>query len=68
MKPGQYEAYMQWRANMVDFADDLDDDEAAHNIIWDASDPEAREDFNMLLAFKTLDQVSYTEMKLMERQ
>ncbi|CZQ81036.1 Hypothetical protein Tpal_149 [Trichococcus palustris] len=68
MKPGQYEAYIQWRASMVDFAEDLDDDEAAHNIIWGANDPDAREDFNLLLAFKSLDQVSFNEMKLMEIQ
>jgi hypothetical protein len=68
MKPGQYEAYIKWRNNMVDLSDDLDEDEAAHTLIWDAADPEARDDFNLLLAFMTLDQVSHHEMKLLEKQ
>ena len=68
MKPGQYEAYIKWRDNMVDLSEDLDEDEAAHTLIWDASDPEARDDFNLLLAFMTLDQVSQNEMKQLEKQ
>ena len=27
MKPGQYEAYIKWRDNMVDLSEDLDEDE-----------------------------------------
>ena len=68
MKPGQYEAYIKWRDNMVDLSEDLDEDEAAHTLIWDAADPEARDDFNLLLAFMTLDQVSQNEMKQLEKQ
>ena len=68
MKPGQYEAYINWRDNMVDLSEDLDEDEAAHTLIWDATDPEARDDFNLLLAFMTLDQVSQNEMKQLEKQ
>lgn len=68
MKPGQYEAYIKWRDNMVDLSEDLDEDEAAHTIIWDATDSEARDDFNLLLAFMTLDQVSQNEMKQLEKQ
>lgn len=68
MKPGQYEAYIKWRDNMVDLSEDLDEDEAAHMLIWDATDPEARDDFNLLLAFMTLDQVSQNEMKQLEKQ
>jgi hypothetical protein len=68
MKPGQYEAYIKWRNNMVDLSEDLDEDEAAHTLIWDATDPEARDDFNLLLAFMTLDQVSQNEMKQLEKQ
>lgn len=68
MKPGQYEAYIKWRDNMVDLSEDLDEDEAAHTLIWDATDPEARDDFNLLLAFMTLDQVSKNEMKQLEKQ
>ncbi|MGA9518877.1 hypothetical protein [Trichococcus shcherbakoviae] len=68
MKPGQYEAYIKWRDNMVDLSEDLDEDEAAHTLIWDATDPEARDDFNLLLAFMTLDQVSQNEMKQLEKQ
>ena len=68
MKPGQYEAYIKWRDNMVDLSEDLDEDEAAHMLIWDATDPEARDDFNLLLAFMTLDQVSKNEMKQLEKQ
>ena len=68
MKPGQYEAYIKWRDNMVDLSEDLDEDEAAHTLIWDATDPEARDDFNLLLAFMTLDQVSNNEMNQLEKQ
>ena len=68
MKPGQYEAYIKWRDSMVDLSEDLDEDEAAHTLIWDATDPEARDDFNLLLAFMTLDQVSQNEMKQLEKQ
>lgn len=68
MKPGQYEAYIKWRDNMADLSEDLDEDEAAHTLIWDATDPEARDDFNLLLAFMTLDQVSQNEMKQLEKQ
>nr|WP_321291870.1 hypothetical protein [uncultured Trichococcus sp.] len=68
MKPGQYEAYIKWRDSMVDLSEDLGEDEAAHTLIWDAADPEARDDFNLLLASMTLDQVSYHEMKQMEKQ
>jgi len=68
MKPGQYEAYIKWRDNMVDLSEDLDEDEAAHTLIWDATDSEARDDFNLLLAFMTLDQVSQNEMKQLEKQ
>ena len=68
MKPGQYEAYIKWRDSMVDFSEDLDEDEAAHTLIWDATDSEARDDFNLLLAFMTLDQVSQYEMKQLEKQ
>ncbi|CZR09535.1 hypothetical protein [Trichococcus collinsii] len=68
MKPGQYEAYIKWRNNMVDLSEDLDEDEAAHTLIWDATDSEARDDFNLLLAFMTLDQVSQNEMKQLEKQ
>ena len=66
MKPGQYEAYIKWRDNMVDLSEDLDEDEAAHTLIWDATDPEARDDFNLLLAFMTLDQRA--ERPLQQRQ
>ncbi|MDB6353769.1 hypothetical protein PH235_09380 [Trichococcus sp. K1Tr] len=68
MKPGQYEAYIKWRNNMVDLSEDLDEDEAAHTLIWDATDSEARDDFNLLLAFMTLDQVSQNEMKQLEKK
>ena len=68
MKPGQYEAYIKWRDNMVELSEDLDEDEAAHTLIWDATDSEARDDFNLLLAFMTLDQVSQDEMKQLEKQ
>lgn len=68
MKPEQYEAYIKWRDNMVDLSEDLDEDEAAHTLIWDATDLEARDDFNLLLAFITLDQVSQNEMKQLEKQ
>ena len=68
MKPGQYEAYIKWRDSIVDFSEDLGEDEAAHTLLWAASDPEARDDFNLLLASMTLDQVSYHEMKQMELQ
>jgi hypothetical protein len=68
MKPGQYEAYIKWRDNMVALSEDLDEDEAAHTLIWDATDSEARDDFNLLLAFMTLDQVSQNEMKQLEKQ
>ena len=68
MKPGQYEAYIKWRDSMVDFSEDLGEDEAAHTLIWAASDPEARDEFNLLLAFMTLDQVSQNEMKQLEKQ
>ncbi|WP_106450846.1 hypothetical protein [Trichococcus alkaliphilus] len=68
MKPGQYEAYIKWRNNMIDLSEDLDEDEAAHTLIWDATDSEARDDFNLLLAFMTLDQVSQNEMKQLEKQ
>ncbi|PTQ85201.1 hypothetical protein C8U37_10589 [Trichococcus patagoniensis] len=68
MKPRQYEAYIKWRDNMVDLSEDLDEDEAAHTLIWDATDAEARDDFNLLLAFMTLDQVSQNEMKQLEKQ
>jgi hypothetical protein len=68
MKPGQYEAYIKWRNNMVDLSEDFDEDEAAHTLIWDATDSEARDDFNLLLAFMTLDQVSQNEMKQLEKQ
>ena len=68
MKPGQYEAYIKWRDSMVDFSEDLGEDEAAHTLIWAASDPVARDDFYLLLASMTLDQVSYHEMKQMELQ
>ena len=68
MKAGQYEAYIKWRDSMVDFSEDLGEDEAAHTLIWAAADPEARDDFNLLLAFMTLDQVSQNEMKQLEKQ
>ena len=63
-----YEAYKEWRARMVLFQDDLawDEQTEADFAIWDAADHEARDDFNLFLAAKTLDQVSFTEMKEME--
>lgn len=63
-----YEAYREWREGMLLFQDDLawEDKDEASFAIWDAADHDARDDFNLFLATKTLDQVSFTEMKEME--
>lgn len=63
-----YEAYREWRHSMVLFQEDLewDENEEADFAVWDAADHEARDDFNLFLAAKSLDQVSFTEMKEME--
>ncbi|MGP6146123.1 hypothetical protein [Jeotgalibaca sp. A122] len=64
----RYEAYREWRDSMLLFQEDLewDENEEADFAVWDAADHEARDDFNLFLAAKTLDQVSFTEMKEME--
>lgn len=63
-----YEAYREWRLGMLDFQDDLEweEKEDAAFAVWDAADPAARDDFNLFLASKTFDQVSFSEMKEME--
>lgn len=66
MKAELYEAYREWREGMVALADDLDWEHEASFAVWDAADYRAREDFNLFLASRALDQVSFTEMKQME--
>lgn len=61
-----YEAYRVWREGMVHLQDDLDWMDEADFAVWDAADPSARDDFNLFLAARALDQVSFTEMKQME--
>lgn len=63
-----YEAYQEWREGMLYLQEDLNwmDKEDASFAVWDAADHEARDDFNLFLAAKTLDQISFTEMKEME--
>lgn len=68
MNAAIYEAYREWREGMLLLQEDLqwDEKEEADFAVWDAADHEARDDFNMLLSAKSLDQVSFTEMKEME--
>lgn len=69
MKSVLYEAYREWREGMLALADDLDwEEQEASFAIWDAADHRAREDFNLFLASRALDQVSFSEMKQMEIQ
>ncbi|AZP03300.1 hypothetical protein [Jeotgalibaca ciconiae] len=70
MKPELYLAYQEWRNSMLDFQEDLawDEAEEADFAVWDAADHHARDDFNLFLASKALDQVSFQDMKAMEIQ
>ena len=70
MREAQYEAYREWRDGMFIFQDDLnwDEKEEAEFAIWDAADHDARDDFNLFLAVKTIDPVTFQEMKAMEIQ
>ena len=63
-----YQAYKEWRKEMFLFQDDLDWDNnsEADFALWDGADHSARDDFNLFLATRTLDQVSFLEMKEME--
>lgn len=70
MRVDLYEAYQEWRSGMLDFQDDLSwqESEEADFAVWDAADHNARDDFNLFLASKSLDQVSFQDMKAMEIQ
>lgn len=69
MRTELYEAYREWREGMLDLADDLEwEENEASFAVWDAADHRAREDFNLFLSSRALDQVSFTEMKQMEIQ
>lgn len=66
MNPELYEAYREWREGMLSLQDDFMAEEDADFSVWDAADHAAREDLNLYLAARALDQVSFTEMKEME--
>ncbi|MDE1548983.1 hypothetical protein [Jeotgalibaca caeni] len=68
MKEDIYESYREWRDGMLGFQEDLawDEKDEADFAVWDAADHEARDDFNLFLALKAQDQVSFSEMKEME--
>lgn len=70
MNEALYDAYREWRDGMVVFQEDLnwDEKEDAEFAIWDAADHEARDDFNLFLAAKTIVPVTFKEMKAMEIQ
>lgn len=68
MKPEHYHAYIEWRETMLSFQDDLLNESEADFAIWDAADYQARDDFNLFLAAKVVDPVSFSEMKALEVQ
>lgn len=62
----QYQAYIEWRETMLSFQDDLLEEPEADFAVWDAADHQARDDFNLFLAAKVFDPVSFSEMKALE--
>lgn len=66
MKNNLYEAYIDWRETMHSFQEDILGEGEADFAVWDAADHVARDDFNLFLASRVLDPVSFSEMKAME--